>query len=129
MLPAIDLSSTPDLDSHINYKKREAKWKRDVSLSHSLWCLCGSYKNHFIDPKKSLICGDGGEDNGISDEAMAAIEDGEAGTTGDGGDGGGDGGRRYGGDKWHNSYLRDTGLSGFGDGNRSETFVSQMDLK
>lgn len=96
MLPAIDLSSTPNLDTHLAFKKREAEWKRLVSATHREWCLCGSYKNHFLPPEKSLICGDGGEDDGISDEVMAGFVDGEGVITGDGDDGGGDGGPRYG---------------------------------
>nr|QYD02249.1 ORF2 [Torque teno felis virus]QYD02252.1 ORF2 [Torque teno felis virus] len=63
MLPAIDLSRTPDLDSHISYKKRECLWKRQVSLSHAQWCLCGSYLNHFLPPDQPLrnSCGDGAD--------------------------------------------------------------------
>nr|QYD02072.1 ORF2 [Torque teno felis virus] len=56
MLPAVDLSGTPDLDHHTTYKKREAQWKRLVSSLHREWCLCGSFINHFILPPNSLIC-------------------------------------------------------------------------
>nr|QYD01784.1 ORF2 [Torque teno felis virus] len=47
MLPALDLSGSPDLDHTQNYKRREAQFKRDVSQLHKQWCLCGSYLNHF----------------------------------------------------------------------------------
>nr|QYD02321.1 ORF2 [Torque teno felis virus] len=47
MLPALDLSGSPDLDHNQSYKRREAQFKRDVSLLHKQWCLCGSYLNHF----------------------------------------------------------------------------------
>lgn len=50
MLPALNLSGTPDLDHPYLYKQREAKWKREVSRSHKEWCLCGSFLNHFILP-------------------------------------------------------------------------------
>nr|QYD02120.1 ORF2 [Torque teno felis virus] len=56
MLPALDLSGTPDLDHHTTYKKREAEWKRLVSSLHREWCLCGSFINHFILPQNSLVC-------------------------------------------------------------------------
>nr|QYD02315.1 ORF2 [Torque teno felis virus] len=66
MLPAIDLSGPPDLDHHLNYKKREAQWKRLVSETHKQWCLCGSFINHFILPKEPLKCGE--EEENIGDE-------------------------------------------------------------
>nr|QYD02102.1 ORF2 [Torque teno felis virus] len=46
MLPALDLSGSPDLDHTQTFKRREAQFKRDVSLLHKQWCLCGSYLNH-----------------------------------------------------------------------------------
>ncbi|AEZ53063.1 ORF2 [Torque teno felis virus-Fc-TTV2] len=61
MLPAIDLSSAPNLDSDLAYKKREAQWKRLISETHKEWCLCGSYLNHFLDASKPLLnktCGE-----------------------------------------------------------------------
>lgn len=88
MLPTLDLSGTPDLDHVLHYKRREAAWKRSVSESHKEWCLCGSYRNHFISSSQPLIesCGEGGtkEDGGdggddpiieggdIADEEMLA---------------------------------------------------------
>nr|QYD01787.1 ORF2 [Torque teno felis virus] len=54
MLPALDLSGSPDLDPHKTFKLREAKWKRLISALHKEWCLCGSYINHFILPENSL---------------------------------------------------------------------------
>nr|QYD02345.1 ORF2 [Torque teno felis virus] len=57
MLPAIDLSRAPDINHHITYKKREAVWKQLVSKTHAEWCLCGSYKNHFVSPTEPLQCG------------------------------------------------------------------------
>lgn len=68
MLPAIDLSSPPDLDHHIHYKEREARWKRLVSESHREWCLCGSYLNHFLPAGTKLLgCTDDGGDGGGED--------------------------------------------------------------
>nr|QYD01790.1 ORF2 [Torque teno felis virus] len=55
MLPAVDLSGSPDLDHHTTYKRREAQWKRLVSQLHREWCLCGSFINHFILPPNSLL--------------------------------------------------------------------------
>lgn len=55
MLPALNLSGPPDLDHHINYRKREAQWKRLVSQTHAEWCLCGSYTNHFL-PNSASLC-------------------------------------------------------------------------
>nr|QYD02240.1 ORF2 [Torque teno felis virus] len=82
MLPALDLSGSPDLDHNTTYKRREAQWKRLVSSLHREWCLCGSFLNHFILPPNSLIkCTEEGSD-------MAAAEDIIPG--GDGGGGGAD---------------------------------------
>nr|QYD02111.1 ORF2 [Torque teno felis virus] len=80
MLPALDLSRTPDLDSCISYKKRESLWKRQVSLSHSQWCLCGSYLNHFLPPDQPLrnSCGEdaGREDaEGVTGESQDGSKD------------------------------------------------------
>nr|QYD02138.1 ORF2 [Torque teno felis virus] len=65
LLPSLGLSGPPDLDHHLAYKRREAEWKRLVSKSHADWCLCGSYKNHFLPPDQSLkateSCTEGGE--------------------------------------------------------------------
>lgn len=54
MLPVISLSDTPDLDCHLAFKRREAEWKRLVSKTHRDWCLCGSYRNHFISSTEPL---------------------------------------------------------------------------
>lgn len=54
LLPAIDLSRSPSLDSHLDFKRREALFKKQVSELHKNWCLCGSYLNHFISTKYSL---------------------------------------------------------------------------
>lgn len=64
MLPAIDLSSSPNLDNHLDYKRREARWKQLVSNEHKKWCLCGSYLNHFLPRDKSLLKESCGEDDG-----------------------------------------------------------------
>nr|QYD02123.1 ORF2 [Torque teno felis virus] len=91
MLPTLNLSDTPDLDSHLAYKKRQALWLREVSESHRAWCLCGSFRNHFLQdnqPLKNSECsegrGDGKEDvvgatmaeeddsNAVSDQEMVA---------------------------------------------------------
>nr|QYD02096.1 ORF2 [Torque teno felis virus] len=69
MLPALDLSGTPDLDHHTTYKKREAEWKRLVSSLHREWCLCGSFINHFILPPNSLVCTEDGDDRVAGDTA------------------------------------------------------------
>nr|WBM82624.1 MAG: ORF2 [Torque teno polar bear virus 7] len=34
----------------MQYKKNEAIWKRSISVSHTLWCSCGDYLNHFRPP-------------------------------------------------------------------------------
>ncbi|QCS38451.1 ORF2 [Torque teno ocelot virus] len=64
LLPAIDLSRSPSLDSHLDFKRREALFKRQVSDLHKQWCLCGSYKNHFISPNYSLKKDSCSEDTG-----------------------------------------------------------------
>lgn len=91
MLPAIDLSSTPSLDSYLAFKQQEARWKRNCSDLHKLWCLCGNYLNHFADKTRPL-CGEedglvGGDvagdvvhtthdlDDGVADEELLAIAD------------------------------------------------------
>nr|QYD02387.1 ORF2 [Torque teno felis virus] len=95
MLPALRLSGSPDLDSHLAYKRREAEWKRLISAEHKKWCLCGSYMNHFIsseEPLRSKSCsGDGGEEPIIDGEEGATsggdIGDEDIVTLGGGGDG------------------------------------------
>nr|QYD02393.1 ORF2 [Torque teno felis virus] len=79
MLPALDLSSTPDLDHTLLYKKREALWKQLVSQSHKDWCLCGSYLNHFLDKKHSLITGScfGSEDDSSKEDAGVQTDGGD----------------------------------------------------
>nr|ASA48566.1 ORF2 [Torque teno Leptonychotes weddellii virus 1] len=37
----------PDLHHPLQYKRREALWKRDCSLRHSEFCACGDYLLHF----------------------------------------------------------------------------------
>nr|QYD02372.1 ORF2 [Torque teno felis virus] len=54
MLPTISLSGPPDLEHHLAYKRREAIWKALVSKTHKDWCLCGSYKNHFLPSDEPL---------------------------------------------------------------------------
>lgn len=54
LLPAIDLSGSPNMDHILAYKQAEAKWKRIVSETHKTWCLCGSYRNHFISASAPL---------------------------------------------------------------------------
>lgn len=61
MLPALNLSGPPNFDHNLAYKKREAQWKRLVSETHKEWCLCGSYKNHFIKPEEPLCSSGDGE--------------------------------------------------------------------
>nr|QZE11921.1 MAG: ORF2 [Torque teno felis virus] len=123
MLPAINLSCTPDLDSHLAYKKREAIWKRLVSDSHKNWCLCGSYLNHF------QKCGDEKPDTGVSDAAMADIVVEGDDTIGDADAGGEDGDQRYFGGRWANTYLKDIEQYGSGDGNLSVIYVKVMGLR
>nr|QYD02360.1 ORF2 [Torque teno felis virus] len=82
MLPAIDLSGSPDLDHHTTYKRREAQWKRLVSQLHREWCLCGSFLNHFILPPNSLLrCAEDDSDKDAGGDIILA----------GGGDGGADG--------------------------------------
>nr|QYD02402.1 ORF2 [Torque teno felis virus] len=91
MLPALDLSGSPDLDPHTTFKLREAEWKRLISSLHKEWCLCGSYINHFILPENSLqqctvdagrdtagagTSGGGGDISGRGDDVDGDPEDG-----------------------------------------------------
>lgn len=66
---ATRLSQSPDLDSGLAYKRREAKWKQLVSSSHKEWCECGNYLNHFP------CGGDGGAGDGGDGGADAIIPD------------------------------------------------------
>lgn len=76
MLPVIRLSDSPDLDSHLAFKRREAKWKRLVSETHKEWCLCGSYLNHFLPATSDLLSCTGGEDGpGAGSEEAKRDED------------------------------------------------------
>nr|QYD02180.1 ORF2 [Torque teno felis virus] len=80
MLPALDLSGSPDLDHNTTYKRREAQWKRLVSSLHREWCLCGSFLNHFILPPNSLIqCTEGGSEPDAAEDITPGVgEDGGA---------------------------------------------------
>nr|QYD02099.1 ORF2 [Torque teno felis virus] len=71
MLPALDLSGTPEFGSSYNFtkKKRKLNWKRLVSSLHREWCLCGSFINHFILPPNSLVCTEDGDDRVAGDTA------------------------------------------------------------
>ncbi|ABU55880.1 ORF2 [Torque teno felis virus 2] len=73
MLPAISLTDPPNLDHHLAYRRKEAIWKQLISSEHKKWCLCGSYRNHFLPPEKSLI----NEEKSCSEDVV----------TGGGGDG------------------------------------------
>nr|QYD02063.1 ORF2 [Torque teno felis virus]QYD02069.1 ORF2 [Torque teno felis virus]QYD02117.1 ORF2 [Torque teno felis virus]QYD02126.1 ORF2 [Torque teno felis virus]QYD02198.1 ORF2 [Torque teno felis virus] len=85
MLPALNLSDTPDLDCHLAYKKRQALWLREVSESHRAWCLCGSFRNHFVQdnqPLKNSECSEGrggGEEDVVGatmgEDASDAVSD------------------------------------------------------
>lgn len=55
MLPAIDLSCSPNLDHNLAFKRKEAIWKQLISREHKKWCLCGSYLNHFKTVQEPLI--------------------------------------------------------------------------
>nr|QYD02156.1 ORF2 [Torque teno felis virus] len=88
MLPALDLSSTPNFDHTLAYKKREAEWKRLVSETHRAWCLCGSYLNHFVpntEPLKKTCSDEEGPENG---EKGATLGGGDISDIVAGGDGG-----------------------------------------
>nr|QYD02366.1 ORF2 [Torque teno felis virus] len=74
MLPALDLSGSPDLDHNQNYKRREAQFKRDVSNLHKQWCLCGSYLNHFKLSSEPLKTCTDASDADIADSDVAGGE-------------------------------------------------------
>lgn len=98
MLPALDLSGSPDLDHAQNYKRREAQFKRDVSQLHKQWCLCGSYLNHFrLSSEPLKTCTDdtvaASEGSGAGGEGAATTCDMDTGEVAEGGEdgyGGGD---------------------------------------
>nr|QYD02150.1 ORF2 [Torque teno felis virus] len=74
MLPAINLSDSPDLDSVVAFKRREAKWKQLISYEHKKWCLCGSYMNHFVSSSQPL-CGEEKENPGGAAENGGGNDD------------------------------------------------------
>lgn len=51
-----------------DYNKKEALWKRSVSISHNIFCSCPDYRLHFT--KKCLSTGDGGA--GLDDVVSGA---------------------------------------------------------
>nr|QYD02285.1 ORF2 [Torque teno felis virus] len=93
MLPALDLSNTPDLDLILTFKKREAKFKLAVSKLHREWCLCGSAANHYLPkncPLKNSTCGN--EDEPSDADIVACAVEGDTIPDIDfGGEDGGDG--------------------------------------
>nr|ASA48554.1 ORF2 [Torque teno Leptonychotes weddellii virus 1] len=77
----------PDLYHPLQYRRAEARWKRDVSSLHLKFCDCGNYINHF-----KLPCLSGKGDGEGQEEA----DGGAAGGNSTGGDitghtGGGEG--------------------------------------
>lgn len=91
MLPVIDLSGTPDMDPGQTFRRREAKFKRDVSMLHAEWCLCGSYLNHFKLSSEPLKPCEGNSTAGEDGAATTRVSDMEFGDDGSIVAGGGDG--------------------------------------
>nr|WCS65848.1 ORF2 [Torque teno Leptonychotes weddellii virus 1] len=59
----------PDLYHPLQYKKREALWKRDLNLKHREFCACGNFLLHFKWPSTGGEGGDtGGQDGGTGEE-------------------------------------------------------------
>lgn len=58
---------SPDLNHTVNYKRKEAEWKRKCSDLHKEFCWCGDWTNHIT--KKCHFgggsgAGDGGDPSG-----------------------------------------------------------------
>nr|WBM82668.1 MAG: ORF2 [Torque teno polar bear virus 21] len=67
------------------HKKKEALWKRSISLSHQVFCSCPSYLNHFQPPvcRSTAVIG---EDVSPAEGLSFVTEDGGEGPGGEGGD-------------------------------------------
>nr|WCS65381.1 ORF2 [Torque teno Leptonychotes weddellii virus 1] len=70
----------PDLHHPLQYRKQEALWKRNISISHSLFCSCGNFLDHFKWPStggekdgENLEGRGGGVDVGTSTEEVDSI--------------------------------------------------------
>nr|WCS65596.1 ORF2 [Torque teno Leptonychotes weddellii virus 1] len=65
----------PDLHHPLQYRRKEALWKRDISLKHSEFCLCGNFLSHF-----KWSSGEGGTENreGQDGEEKENISTGDA---------------------------------------------------
>nr|WBM82720.1 MAG: ORF2 [Torque teno polar bear virus 39] len=75
----------------MEFKKREAVWRRSISISHQLFCSCDNYLNHFIKCHSTgggLIGGDVSPGEGVSFTTNTP-------GTEDGGDGGGEEGETH----------------------------------
>nr|WCS65516.1 ORF2 [Torque teno Leptonychotes weddellii virus 1] len=69
----------PDLYHPLQYKRKEALWKRDLRIAHASFCDCNNFLDHFKWPTTGK--GDGGdrEDRGgVADASTYTGEDGIA---------------------------------------------------
>nr|WCS65385.1 ORF2 [Torque teno Leptonychotes weddellii virus 1] len=59
----------PDLHHPLQYRKQEALWKRNISLSHSMFCACKNFLDHFKWPSTG-----GGEDGGNQEDHVGGVD-------------------------------------------------------
>nr|ASA48890.1 ORF2 [Torque teno Leptonychotes weddellii virus 1] len=67
----------PDLHHPLQYRKQEALWKRNLSLSHSAFCSCKNFLDHFKWPSAGA---EGGGQEGLAggvDASTSTEEDGD----------------------------------------------------
>ncbi|WCS65232.1 ORF2 [Grizzly bear anellovirus 4] len=69
------------------FNKKEALWKRSISVSHSIFCNCPDYRLHFHPKCHSMAEGAGGDLGGVSPgEGISFATEEDIGGAGDHGD-------------------------------------------
>nr|ASA48914.1 ORF2 [Torque teno Leptonychotes weddellii virus 1] len=86
-LPSTPLTpGDPDLHHPLQYRKQEALWKRNLSLTHSKFCACKNFLDHFKWPFAGGGGGDGqgGAAGGVDVATFTGEDLDVTGITGDG---------------------------------------------
>nr|WCS65552.1 ORF2 [Torque teno Leptonychotes weddellii virus 1] len=64
MCAALPSSDFPDLHHPDQYRKSEARWKKQLSKQHLEFCACGNFLNHFRWPTGEEGGGNRGDRDG-----------------------------------------------------------------
>nr|ASA48874.1 ORF2 [Torque teno Leptonychotes weddellii virus 1] len=84
MCAALPTPGVPDLHHPDQYRKLEARWKKQLSRAHLDFCLCGNFLNHFRWPTGEGGTGDRAEADTAGTVADITGEEDMVGATGGG---------------------------------------------